>query len=271
MPRRGTLPRKEGERFDKWLLRNSTVEANDPEACWIWTGPVNRQGYGRVRFNGDRYLAHQVSYKVFIGEIPEGHQVNHHCDNPPCIRPSHLYCGTQLENIKDMVNRGRGRAARGSEHHNSSITEAQARAIKRLLEGGQADPQGDRQVHRLFALRGRQHLIRTPLEARARLVLGAEALISGRVRLSGDTGVVAHGRVDIAVGVGVGRLVMCLVGAPEASRAIRPQAIALALTVKHHPLTSAGQRIRATRGRRRRRRCGPPCNPHRRCRARGHR
>lgn len=83
--------------------------------CWLWLGGVlaNTMGYGQIGIGGRRdrktLLAHRVSYELFIGPIPSGLQVLHECDNPPCVRPRHLFLGTQLDNMKDMMNKGRGR------------------------------------------------------------------------------------------------------------------------------------------------------------------
>lgn len=73
-------------------------------ACWIWTGPTNNHGYGR--FGGSRY-AHRVSYQLAHGPIPPGMVVLHRCDNPPCVNPDHLSLGTQRDNVRDMVTKGR--------------------------------------------------------------------------------------------------------------------------------------------------------------------
>jgi len=72
--------------------------------CWIWTGPTNRQGYGW--WSPGRTLAHRHSWTLARGEIIEGLWVLHHCDNPPCIRPAHLYLGTVVENARDFAERG---------------------------------------------------------------------------------------------------------------------------------------------------------------------
>jgi hypothetical protein len=75
--------------------------------CWEWTSYKNACGYGTLRIDGRSQLAHRASYEQFIGHIPEGLNVNHKCDNPACINPEHLWIGTQLENIADMVTKGR--------------------------------------------------------------------------------------------------------------------------------------------------------------------
>ena len=77
--------------------------------CWVWTAAHNRQGYGVINIAGDTKLAHRVIWEEEYGSVSDGKQVNHHCDNPPCIRLSHLYAGTHQDNMRDMVQRNTGR------------------------------------------------------------------------------------------------------------------------------------------------------------------
>lgn len=131
------------------LERDSLPEPNT--GCWIWEGSVdgrteNAAGipYGRIfvgsrrgGFRGFRF-AHRVSYETFVGPIPPGMNVCHHCDNPLCINPSHLFVGTDRDNARDREKKGRGVyvGVSGSRHHNSKLTEANVRDIRRRLEGG---------------------------------------------------------------------------------------------------------------------------------------
>lgn len=75
--------------------------------CIEWTGPRLKSGYGRVWSQGKMKRAHRVAYEDEYGPIPEGMSVLHTCDNPPCVRPEHLFIGTQLDNIRDMDRKGR--------------------------------------------------------------------------------------------------------------------------------------------------------------------
>jgi hypothetical protein len=73
--------------------------------CWIWTLSLS-EGYGQVSWNGLGGRAHRWSYQVFVGVIPVGRQINHKCDRKDCINPTHLYLGTQKQNVADHFLRG---------------------------------------------------------------------------------------------------------------------------------------------------------------------
>ena len=75
--------------------------------CELWAAYRDKGGYGIFWFQGKQQGAHRVSWILEFGEIPEGEQVLHHCDNPPCVNPEHLYLGTPKDNMADMVKRGR--------------------------------------------------------------------------------------------------------------------------------------------------------------------
>ena len=101
--------------MDAGIFWQFVVKLDGDDACWIWMGAKNN-GYGVCRFQGKDQYAHRVSWQIIFGIIPFAIKVLHSCDNPPCVRPSHLFLGTQLDNVHDMVSKGRARKKKGLIH-----------------------------------------------------------------------------------------------------------------------------------------------------------
>ena len=115
--------------FDYWAY---VAKTDDASSCWIWTGGRNTAGYGALRNRQHRgKLAHRLSWEMAYGPIPDGLIVCHRCDNPACVRPDHLFLGTLVDNVVDMVNKGR--QSRGAAKRNAKLSDDHVRQIKALL------------------------------------------------------------------------------------------------------------------------------------------
>jgi hypothetical protein len=110
------------------------VKKDDPCGCWTWLGTKGRYGYGMFSIRkGKLRLAHRISYQLAHGEIPTGKVICHHCDNPPCVNPAHLFLGTQADNLADMFRKGRGVLPPvhvGTKNRHAKLTEQQVLAIR---------------------------------------------------------------------------------------------------------------------------------------------
>ncbi len=86
----------------------SKVSIPEDDGCWEWVASLDGSGYGRFGYRGGLVSAHRFSFDLFSGPIPSGMHVLHHCDNPACVNPDHLYLGGPRDNMIDRELRGRG-------------------------------------------------------------------------------------------------------------------------------------------------------------------
>lgn len=106
--------------------------------CWEWRGARCSKGYGSFGFAKKIWGAHRLSMLIEHGAIPPDAQVLHHCDNPGCVNPAHLYFGTHHQNMADRNSRGRARGGRnfGELAPSSRLRAEDVRNIRALATAG---------------------------------------------------------------------------------------------------------------------------------------
>ena len=105
--------------------------------CWVWIGAIASHGYGTITTKRRHSYAHRVSWELSSGKIPDGLCVLHKCDNPPCIRPDHLFLGTGKDNTADMINKGRAVFnPPGERSSNHKLTKADVIAMRERYARG---------------------------------------------------------------------------------------------------------------------------------------
>jgi hypothetical protein len=108
------------DKITKGLKRLIKIQ---PYGCWEWMGSLDDCGYGKCSRFGGETLAHRMSWIVFRGSIINKMYVCHHCDNPPCINPDHLFLGTQRHNMHDCYLKNRSNHARGERVNTAKMSE----------------------------------------------------------------------------------------------------------------------------------------------------
>lgn len=128
-------------------VRRFWAKVDKTGECWVWRGytsipsPGMSKGYGLVyvpRHLGNYVRAHRAAWRLCRGPIPDGLFVLHHCDNPPCVNPDHLFLGTHADNAKDRTMKGRSRGPRGELSGRTSLTVADVLAIRGRLASGES-------------------------------------------------------------------------------------------------------------------------------------
>lgn len=112
------------ERFWEKVDKNGPAPPHVPELgpCWVWTAGVNSSGYAWMWLDGRPRLGSRIVWRIVSGEDPT-QDVLHRCDNPRCVRPEHLFLGSDKDNARDKIRKGRaGRVLRGAEHPRARTT-----------------------------------------------------------------------------------------------------------------------------------------------------
>lgn len=128
------------ERFWSRVDKEGPVVRAELGNCWDWKGPALPAGYGNFYTGGTprMELAHRFAWKLANGPIPDGLYVLHACDRPACVR--HLFLGTALDNVRDMIAKGRDDHARGERQRSAKLCPCAIRAMRTLWRGGVNQP-----------------------------------------------------------------------------------------------------------------------------------
>ena len=105
------------------------VDVRSDDECWEWQGARDKAGYGWTTVDGKTMQTHRRALELVNGSIPRGKLALHHCDNPPCVNPNHLYAGSSRANARDRDKRNRNGRAR--------LNRVSVRRIRAAVEGGQ--------------------------------------------------------------------------------------------------------------------------------------
>lgn len=100
--------------------------------CLIWLGGISKHGYGKIRFGDNVLFSNRASWIAHFGEIPNGLHVLHKCDIRCCIEPTHLFLGTNADNVRDKTLKLR--TPHGYNHHKAKVDEAEVLNIKNSNE-----------------------------------------------------------------------------------------------------------------------------------------
>lgn len=113
------------------------VEHDLNGGCWLWSGTMLPVGYGQIQIDGKQISAHRLSWNLFRGEITAGLCVCHRCDVRACVNPDHLFLGTHRDNVRDMLNKGRGRTMSGDDHVRAKIQAGDIPGIWARIQAGE--------------------------------------------------------------------------------------------------------------------------------------
>lgn len=150
------MPRKA-----KDIIERLSKRITKSNGCWLWNGSKGGNGYGRTEVVQRKgvYIGkqvHRIMYEHYYGKIPEGMLCLHKCDVRNCCNPKHLFIGTQYDNMRDCVNKGRlyrpsekirQRLPRGTNHHDAKLNERKVKMMRWLHKNGKSYAELGRLFH----------------------------------------------------------------------------------------------------------------------------
>ena len=122
------------EKFEASVDKNGPTMPHMDTPCWVWTAYIIKSGYGILNAEGEKLRAHCFSYERHYGVSVGKMHVLHRCDNPPCVRPDHLFLGTHQDNMADK--QSKGRQPRGEKSGQAKLTARDVLGIRQMLAGG---------------------------------------------------------------------------------------------------------------------------------------
>lgn len=121
------------------------IDRRGPDDCWEWTGQRDAKGYGLIRRLGAQWRVTRIALAL-VGRAPAVVRlVCHHCDNPPCCNPAHLFVGSHADNNADSTRKGRGVRPRGERNGRARLSPEQVAEIR-------ASPLSNRTLGRRFGV-----------------------------------------------------------------------------------------------------------------------
>jgi hypothetical protein len=123
------------EKYHEISKKRFLDRIQNKNGCWIWCGYVAKHGYGVTSYRSKTMLAHRLSWILFRGELEKDIDICHHCDNPKCVNPDHLFSGTAKDNVIDCFNKKR-KSHKGENHPGAKISEIDVMEIFQLRRIG---------------------------------------------------------------------------------------------------------------------------------------
>ena len=117
---------------DERFFGRINIQGDDD--CWLWEGAKCKDDYGQIRINHKDKRVHRLMWEMVNGPIPDGYFICHHCDNPPCVNPKHLFLATPKQNSQDCVSKNRFKSNIGELNPRAKLTLEQVEEIRELYK-----------------------------------------------------------------------------------------------------------------------------------------